>query len=260
MPRGEKVDGVKSVNQALAILRHVARSGEPNGVTAIAKAVGISSSSCFAIVKTLTAEGFLAFESGTKRYSLGHGAIELAHGSLDDRTVLRKCQAEMNALAERFELTSVLWRLTSEQRLVLIGASESRGRLRIQMTLGQRLPMLAGAMGRSVVAHLGLDTNAMAQSIATIRWPNPPSLTEYIEQVGLAKRSGWSIDDDQFIRGVTTIAAVIEDQHGSIRFCIANSFFTGQHALELLPQIGAATKEAATIMGTHIFGKRPDRV
>ena len=49
---------VGSVVQALAILRHLSEASKPLGVTAVARALGISPSSCFNLLKTLVAEDF----------------------------------------------------------------------------------------------------------------------------------------------------------------------------------------------------------
>src|ERR1700676_5055294 len=76
---------VGSIVHALRILRHLARSPQAHGVTAIAREVGISPSSAFNIVKTLVAEGFLHFDRKHKRYSLGPGALDLAGRVLDDQ-------------------------------------------------------------------------------------------------------------------------------------------------------------------------------
>lgn len=62
---------VGSVVQALSVLRHIARTREPQGVTAIARALGLNPSSTFNILRTLVAEGFVERDDATKTYILG---------------------------------------------------------------------------------------------------------------------------------------------------------------------------------------------
>src|SRR5690606_30563119 len=195
---------VGSVSHAAAILRRLAELSEPEGVNAISRAVGVSPSSCFNILKTLAREELVDFDETTKRYALGSGLVTLARRALDPGQAFAVARPALERLADRHGVTVALWRLTRE-RLVLLGFADSDLATRIHMTVGQRLPMLVGAGGRCVAARLELPAEVLAQEFPKLRWQEPPTLAAYVASVAQARENGWSLDDGSFLRGVTTI-------------------------------------------------------
>ena len=75
----------------------------------------------------------------------------------------------MQELASRFRIASGLWRLTENKRLVLVASVDSDLATRLHMTLGQRLPMLIGAIGRCVAAHSTLSEEQLKEGFAQLR-------------------------------------------------------------------------------------------
>jgi hypothetical protein len=71
-----------AVSQAARILRCLSTAPAPLGVSAVARELGLSPSSCFNILRTLVAEGLLAFDPVAKTYSLGLGLVEIASSAL----------------------------------------------------------------------------------------------------------------------------------------------------------------------------------
>ena len=73
---------VGAVIHAIRILQHLSAATAPLGVAAVARGTGISPSTCFNILRTLTRARFVAFREQDKTYSLGLGVAELAAGFL----------------------------------------------------------------------------------------------------------------------------------------------------------------------------------
>ena len=252
--RGPKSPGVvNSVVHALSVLRFLAHAGTPYGATAIARAIGQSPSSTFNICRTLTAENFLHFDASRKVYTLGPGAIELAEAASDGERAFSRAREAMERIVSQFSVTSALWQLTGEERLVLKGIAEGRGMMRIQMTVGARIPAMSGAMGRCYAAMSDLDEKQLRKKFKAVRWQNGPDFDVYLAEVEETGKKGWAIDPGEFIRGVTTIAAPIFDTNGIIRFMLANSSFTGQLDSDDLERVGEATLKSAETMHRLIF-------
>ena len=72
-PAEEPVVG--SIVKTIAILRHLADEPDRRGVNAIARAVSLSPSSCFNILKTLAREGFVEFGASGKRRAVSDQRI-----------------------------------------------------------------------------------------------------------------------------------------------------------------------------------------
>ena len=145
------------IGQTLAVLRFLAATSKDLGVNAIAREIGIAPSSCFKILKHLCEEGFARFDLESKSYSLGSAAVQLARRALDPANVFGFLRPQLLAFAIMQGASVGFWRRVDRDRIVLAGFIESVDPMRIHMSVGQRLPMYIGAVGRAFAAELGLD-------------------------------------------------------------------------------------------------------
>lgn len=252
---GEATGLVGSVVQALSVLRYIARTREPAGVTAIARALKINPSSCFNILRTLVAEGFLERDDDTKTYILGVAPLDLARSVIDENGAFPYLRPEMQRVADAFSVTTTLWRLTRSERWVLVGLAESLALARIHMTIGQRLPLYCGAMGRVLAAHRALPQSEMLSRFKAVRWYRAPTVEEYLAQVEETAERGWGLDENQFNQFFSSIAAPVIDSAGRVRFCVTQTMFAGQHSPVELRDLGEATLRVADHASRHLYGR-----
>ena len=247
---------VGSVVQAMTILRYLGSRETPQGVTAIAHALGISPSSCFNILKTLVDEDLVTFDAKSKYYTLGLGALELARMALKHDPLLTLAQEPMRRLAEHWQAACGLWRVSVRDRLVLAALAESGAATRIHMLVGQRQPLTAGATGRVVMAARDLDDAAIANLIQHARWARPPSVEDYRAQLAKVRAQGWALDTDQTFQGITTVAAAVADKQGVVRFCLSLTMFSGQYDSLTLNKIGQDVAQRAEQLALAAYGER----
>ncbi len=252
---GEATGLVGSVVQALSILRYIARTREPAGVTSIARALQINPSSCFNILRTLVAEGFLERDDDTKTYILGIAPLDLARSVIDENGAFPYLRPDMQRVADGFSVTTTLWRLTRSERWVLVGLAESLALARIHMTIGQRLPLYCGAMGRVLAAHRALPQSEMLSRFKAVRWHQAPKVEEYLRQVEETAERGWGLDENQFNQFFSSIAAPVIDGAGRVRFCVTQTMFAGQHSPVELQDLGEATLRVADHASRHLYGR-----
>jgi DNA-binding IclR family transcriptional regulator len=69
---------VGAVANAVSILRSLAQLSEPAGVALIARNTGVSVSTCFNILRTLSSERLVDFDPEAKTYRIGMGVLELS--------------------------------------------------------------------------------------------------------------------------------------------------------------------------------------
>jgi DNA-binding IclR family transcriptional regulator len=235
---------VGAVANAIAILRSLGQTA-PAGVNALARSAGVSPSTCYNILKTLVSEGLVDFDPVQKTYTPGAGLYALAPPSTDGRAAFGRCAALFEHFAEKHAATVALWRIAAAERLVLVGFAENSLATRIHMTVGQRLPMLAGAGGRCIASALNLSTAEIEERFARLRWDNPPSFRTYLRQVADARARGWALDDGAFLAGVTTVSVVVLDGRKHPTFMIGASFFRGQRPDSEFARIGGELSDLA---------------
>lgn len=234
---------VGSVVNAIAILRHLAAAPTPVGVNALARALELSPSTCFNIVKTLVSEDFVSFDVRTKRYELAAGPAELFRGSAGDRLMLA-VHDDLEALSTDYALVCGLWAVRGE-RLYLEEVVEPDVPTRIHLTRGQRLPRYVGAMGRCLATVDALSRPEISRIIHTLRWQQAPAIDAYLADTRRTAASGWAVDEGNYIKGVVTVAAAILDATGSARHCLTATMFLGQHRDDLIGHIGETLARTA---------------
>lgn len=228
-----------AVAHAAAILRHLGRIETAEGVTAIARATGLSPSSAFAILKTLSSEGLARFDPATKRYALGPAALELAARALGRDPLLRRAQPVMERLAQTHDAAVGLWRQVDGDRLMLLALAESGGATRIHMAVGQRQPLAAGAAGRALLAMTNPPADRVRAGFDAVRWQSPIDFETYLAGIEDARRLGHATDRDHAFRGITTIATAFAPP-GQPVHVLSASTFTGQKDEAAQSALGAA--------------------
>ena len=73
---------VGALSSGLKILRYLASSSTPIGVTRIAKDLELNASTCFNLLKTLVHERLVTFDESTKTYSMVSSAVLRNHSNV----------------------------------------------------------------------------------------------------------------------------------------------------------------------------------
>lgn len=248
----EKQREVGAVVHAMRILQHLAGVPGPQGVAAIARATGISPSTCFSILRTMARGRFVSFSETDKTYSLGLAVSELAIGMIGS-SYLDLIRPEIERLALNHGMLIALWRITEDGHIVVLDRAYGEHVVRVDMRVGSRLPALIGAVGRCVAAHLQLPSAELRRRFTTLRWQNPPSFEDFEAEVAEAGRKGWTKDVGNLYRGITTIASVVTDQNGHPRFGISGIAIQGQHTPEQIDRLGEALRDVAGYIGRSLF-------
>lgn len=246
---------VKPVVNAIGILRYLAHKGAPERAADIARHLGINPSTCFNILRTLVSEDVVDFNSLSKTYSAGLGLARLAEQLVTQGQRVQLALPLMRELAIAHGMTVTLWRRMCDDRIVLVSSESSPTDLHIYMPVGQRLPILMGASGRLFVGQMNLSTEDLRTEFANIRWARPLSFEEYLDQVHLAQRHGWAVDEGYFSDGVLAIAAPVRDPARSIAYTVSAVMIRSQNgdAEARIKILGEALKELGTRLESVLF-------
>ena len=252
-PVGAAKNVVKPVANAMRILRYLAQSGKPARTTQLARVLAINTSTCFNILRTLVAEGVVAFDPVSKTYRPSVGMLGLVNSPLGEVKRLQMARPVMHELADRFTVTATLWRRIPSDRLELAAVEQSASELRIHMSPGQRVPYLMGATGRLIAAELGLGKSELAPAFRALRWARPISLDTYWDEVELARERGWAMDDGYFSHGIMSLAAPVRDPSGAIGFILGGVMFRGQYDEAGIERLGREMKRLGPVLTALLF-------
>jgi DNA-binding IclR family transcriptional regulator len=207
--------GVKSADRVMAVLDLVAESGSLS-FGEIATRLALPKSSAHALLQTMHARGYLAFDEESKAYRLGTRIWELAnahHGIEDLRTVIKPL---MDALVERTGETVQLAILEGIEA-VYLEQSQSPHPMKLTSRAGVRLPAHTSAIGKALLASLEpADAERRLDGAALVRLTDNtigdvPRLLEELERV---RRQGYSLDNEEFAIGLRCVAMPVLDAQG----------------------------------------------
>jgi DNA-binding IclR family transcriptional regulator len=249
---GEKLVG--ALVAGLRILRHLAAVKQPAGVTHIARQLGLNPSTCYQLLKTLVHEGLLSFDPATKTYNLDLGLLELASGALGQASYARLVHPHLMRIARRHEVNCTLWQRLGERRVVLVDQAEAAGPIGVRLTIGQRLPLAVGALGRCMVAQSGLSKAAARRAYAELRWQVPPGFERYWREVEAAGRDGYAVDADGFVRGITSVSAIVSDRLGAPLLAISAVGLSAQFSAASLAALAADVRAHAADISRAVTG------
>jgi IclR family transcriptional regulator, acetate operon repressor len=251
---------VRSVERALAVLE-VLGEADSHGLrlSELARRLGASKSTVLAVLRTLTARGFVAElgEGRGRRYRLGLALARLGDQVLGQIDLLQLALPSLRAMTDETGWTSRVGVL-DEAFAVIIGRVDGPGIVRFQSNLARRELPHSSAIGkallshlpeervRSIVAHTGLP----ARTDTTI-----VEVEHLLRELDRVRAQAFAVDDEEDSEGVCCVGASVFDHRQA---CVAAISVTGlkqmlpaggvdgmgqvvrRHAAEISRRLGAA--------------------
>ena len=206
------MESSSTVEKAIDLLFHLHSTGAPQGVTAIGRALGIPKSSAHRMLQSLSVRGLV--ERDTRgHYRPGFGLLVLGLGVQDREPIVAAARPLLESGAR--ELGETLFLVVARGgELIVLDKVEGTGFLRAAPQVGSSVPVHATAVGK---LYLAFDPGALApQGDASARVREsytPQTLTEdadLADAVARARECGWASNRDEWIPGLSVIAAPVE--------------------------------------------------
>ena len=245
---------VGALASGLAVMRYLSAAGAPVGVSRIASHLGLHSSTCFNLLKTLVHERLVMFDESTKTYRVGLGLVELAKGALETASYARLVHPHLETIAAAHKVTATLWQCALGDRVVLVDRADNDAAMRVHMSIGQRLPMFVAALGRVIAAHAALSSAELRRRFDALRWDDPPSFETYLRSVEDAARKGYAVDIGSYVRGVTSVSAAVLDSSRRPVMAISGTGFSAQLPRAAVKALGESLHERALLVSRALSG------
>jgi DNA-binding IclR family transcriptional regulator len=215
-PKPPRTRQVPALTRGIAILRLLGRAEQPMGVHSIARALGLVPSTCLHILRVLADENLVSVDASSKKYSVAAGLVALAQSALRRHTFPAAVQSELDELARIYGSTSIGVEASGLEHMVVVALARSESPLRVHVDIGSRFPALISATGRCVAAFGNYPWTEIQERFTRLRWDAPPTLAEWEAEVEATREAGYAVDDGQYIRGVSIVAAPVRMPNGTI--------------------------------------------
>lgn len=195
-----------AVTRAFAILRLLSRTKEPQGVSGLARALGVGKSTVHGILQALLAVGAVE-DAGGRQFRLGPFLEELALSRRGKRDLSDICRPHLVELVDQLGQTSMFGRPEYDRFRIVI-AVEGRDPLTVKAVQGGSIPLLAGVVGKIALAWKAAPMPEVLPSFTEETVVDANALKKELKQV---RAAGLALDRGEYLRGVYAAASPVLD-------------------------------------------------
>lgn len=201
----------RSVERALTILRELAKSEDPVGISDLARRTGCSKSTVYLSLQTMRAMNFVVQDPGTERYGLGLAAAQLGGAARDNSRLVTALADPMSELAARSS-EAVSLGVRAGDEVLFVKRFETTHALGTSIREGTRMPLHTSAAGKAIL--MGLDDNELRALFPDESLPVEGSnfvgnRTDLLNELVKARSAGYSTSEDEWRAGISAAAVPI---------------------------------------------------
>lgn len=172
------------------------------------------------LLATLCANGYVERDEDTKRYFLGLHILELQASIAKRFRLLDIAIPHMTRLVQEMSVTCHL-AVLRDADVVYLESRRSYGDpfFHLHTPPGRSVPAHCTALGKVLLAHLPADVLSQLLSGRALVSNTRHTITDPValrEQLGVVRRRGYAVDDEEYSLGVRCIAAPIRCRTGEV--------------------------------------------
>lgn len=198
---------VPAIDKCFAILNLFARLKKPLGVSEISKELNYNKSTVFNMLHTLNDLGILE-QSGGNKFQYGMQLYTLGKAAGRSSGLISTVHPYLKKINQKTKLSAFLG-LRAGLNAVIIDKVDTAFDIRIYSEIGMRIPLLAGASGRALLAQMSdAEVNAIL-SKNKLQEFTPHSCVnknKYKEMIKQTRKDGITIDMEEYIEGIRGFA------------------------------------------------------
>lgn len=217
-----------ALSRGLRVLELLAKTEEPQSLTAIAKHLGIAMSSAHSICSTLMEEGYIEKRSGTL-FHLTLKVMDLASSKINKYDIVEhfyEACDKMPLIRENAAVISVL----DGQDVFYIGCRNSPQPLGITFRVGMRLPACCTASGRALLSSLSNEKVCQIypqDKLPQVTKANLEYRHELLEALDKIRANGYSKDEAGMHPHMYSYGALVASPTGKAIAGVAVSMYEG---------------------------------
>jgi DNA-binding IclR family transcriptional regulator len=251
---------VPAVEQALAVLRHLARQAGPVPAAALARDVGLPRSTTYHLLSVLAREGFAVHLPEERRFGLGVSAFEIGTAYSRQEPLARLARPLLARLVDTVGHSAHLAVLHGREVLYVV-EERAPGRPPLVTDVGVRLPAQLTASGLAMLAQLpAAQVRALfpdATAFVDRHGTGPRSLTALRSLLGDARRRGYAVEDGEVTPGFGSVAAAVHDHTGRPLAAVAVTFPEADLDDAGRTALAEHTRRTAASLTARVAGRAP---
>jgi IclR family acetate operon transcriptional repressor len=249
---------VQSIDRAVAILRCFDARTPDLGISDLARATGLSTSTVHRLLLAMQENGLIR-QTAHRRYAIGPLVAQLAHSGGIPAGLRDAAMPVLRALRDETEETAAVHELLPTGQRVVLDQVESRHQLRRTYTeFGIPVPLPLGAPGKVLLAFSPWERQAEVLA-APLEQVLPQTITEPVvlaAQLAEIRTRGFAKSMSERTPGIRSVAAPVFDFSGQVVGCLSISGPELRLPAERLEEFGELIVPAAWSV-SELLGATP---
>lgn len=211
-------DILKTLDNGLLVISHLAKTNSPISVTELAKQVGINKSTIFRILNTLEKRGFVN-QYDDSSYGLRVEEFQMIADKFDSKTsLLRIARSEIEKASQKCQETITLSSLVGNEAQC-IDKVDSNASVHVTHMVGRFSPLYAAATGKAILAFL--PEKKLMDYLEDISFEQITDTTittksKLINELNETRSLGYATSHGELDIGVSAVAAPIFNRDGDV--------------------------------------------
>jgi len=205
-----------TIERVLDILDTVAASTKPLSATEINEVLGLPKATAHRLCAELEARGYLLKRINGKSYQPGNRLYNVAVGVLANARFSATRHAILTALSEKVgETCNIAY--PDGLSMAYSGRVETKAPLRLQFSLGMRVPLYCTASGKLYLSTLPRSRRRLVIDKLELKRHAKNTITNadvLMAEIDVIEKRQVSIDNQELYDDVIAIAVPIKDRHG----------------------------------------------
>lgn len=225
------------------------------GVSELAREAGTNVSTAYRLLMSMVPMGFVRYEEREHKYSLGLRVFELCHQVPAVKGLSAAAFPTTKKTAERTGESTSIAVLEGTEMLVL-GQAEGRHPIQIRLTVGQRGPLYATALGKALLAFLPDEEQQDIVERLRLLPLCPNTITDPgVLRAALDKtrEQGYATADEENEPGIRAVAVPVRNPSGRSVAAISIAIPTLRGSVEDLRGLVPVLQEGAEAIEIELY-------
>jgi len=252
-------DPVQSLVRALNILNRLAAAEEGMTLTKLVEATGLAASTAHRLLTTLEVERYVTFDPERRLWSVGVQAFIAGGAFLKTGHLLAIARPYMRALTSECAETANL-AVEDKKDAVYVLQVEGRQTAKSNARPGSRLPLYCSGVGKALLSAMTDGEAAKVLPKQSFRKLTPKTISskaDLHDDLMLARKRGYAVDDEEHALGLRCVASVIFDETGTAVAAMSVAGPTARMADSRVAGLGELVCRKASEITNQLGGVAP---
>ena len=248
----------QSIERSLRLLSVLGASQRPMNVTEISRALGVSRSTAYSIIRSMLSMGFLEKYADDKSYFMGYQVFVLGSIYRVTKSYAIQCDEYMIEFLRHTpqKITRLeLWTMQPDHRILKFLVKTAAGSRALLNDNNRAFPAYSSAPGKILLSALPEPELRAALRIIDYRPFTNHTITSedlLLRELATIRTRGYSIDIEEFINFNVNAAALVRNQNGNvvgaINIAVPKMLYMGneQNYIDMITGLG---QELSSLLG-----------